>query len=88
MVVEAADTNWVDQGNSTTYPGNYLNRLGARHGKRTARGDNAWTNFAFFDGHVSLYPTEPYTRKTATGGNDNALIDYYTDTIFYLGKQR
>jgi prepilin-type N-terminal cleavage/methylation domain-containing protein/prepilin-type processing-associated H-X9-DG protein len=90
MVVEAADTNWMDQGKSEDprFPDNYLNRLGARHGKRTARGDNAWANFAFFDGHVGLYPTEPFTRKTITGGNDNALIDYYTDTIYYLSKQR
>jgi prepilin-type N-terminal cleavage/methylation domain-containing protein/prepilin-type processing-associated H-X9-DG protein len=90
MIVEAADTNWVDQGNSPVYPGNFLNRLGARHGKKTARGDNAWTNFAFFDGHVAMYPTEPYTRMGSHTAPtpDNTLIDYYTDTIFFLNKQR
>jgi len=55
---------------------------------KTADGANAWTNFAFFDGHVSLYPTEPYSRRQASGGNDNALIDYWSDTIFYLKNQR
>jgi prepilin-type N-terminal cleavage/methylation domain-containing protein/prepilin-type processing-associated H-X9-DG protein len=88
MVVEAANHNWVDQKVSTTFPYIYLKRLGGRHGKKTADGANAWTNFAFFDGHVSLYPTEPYSRRQASGGNDNALIDYWSDTIFYLKNQR
>ena len=90
MVVEAADTNWMDQGISEDprFPDNRLNRIGARHGKRTARGDNAWTNLAFFDGHVALYPTEPFTRPTVSGKSDNALIDYSADTIFYLNNQR
>jgi prepilin-type N-terminal cleavage/methylation domain-containing protein len=35
MIVEAADQNWYDQTDSGTYPGNFLKRLGARHGKRT-----------------------------------------------------
>jgi prepilin-type processing-associated H-X9-DG protein len=90
MVVEAANGNWVDQKVSTDprYPYLFLVRLGARHGKVTSDGANAYTNFAFFDGHVALYPTEPYTRKTTTGGNDNALIDYYSETVFYLTKQK
>ena len=45
MIVEAADQNWYDQ--TERSPGNFLCRLGARHGKRTADGKNAWTNMAF-----------------------------------------
>jgi prepilin-type N-terminal cleavage/methylation domain-containing protein/prepilin-type processing-associated H-X9-DG protein len=88
MVIEAANHNWVDQKTSTTYPYIFLRRLGARHGKKTADGANAYTNFAFFDGHVALYPTEPYSKRQASGGNDNALIDFWTETIFYLKNQR
>jgi prepilin-type processing-associated H-X9-DG protein len=96
MIVESADSNWFDQVLSQKYNGqngttaNYLNRLGARHGKRTADGANAFTNFAFFDGHVGLYPTEPYGRKSPNAGGtpDNSLIDYYQGTIFFVNKQR
>ena len=88
MVVEAANANWVDQKVSTSFPNIVLKRLAARHGKRTADGANAWTNFAFFDGHVGLYPTEPYTRKQQGSGSDNALVDYRTETVFYLTRQR
>jgi prepilin-type N-terminal cleavage/methylation domain-containing protein/prepilin-type processing-associated H-X9-DG protein len=90
MVIEAADSNWFDQTPSTKYPYIYLRRLGARHGKRTADSANAWTNFAFFDGHVGLYETLPYTRKSTsktTGTPDNSLIDYYRETIFFVNKQ-
>jgi prepilin-type N-terminal cleavage/methylation domain-containing protein/prepilin-type processing-associated H-X9-DG protein len=99
MVIEAADTNWPDQGVSEDprFFDNRLNRIGARHGKRTARGDDAWTNLAFFDGHVALYPTRPFSRAATpeeidqcegAGSGDNALITFYRDTIFFLNKQR
>src|SRR5262249_12426256 len=57
MVAEAANPNWHDNTQSVKYPGIYLVRLGGRHGKKTADGANAWTNMAFFDGHVALFPT-------------------------------
>jgi hypothetical protein len=88
MIVEACDSNWVDQKVSPVNANIYLQRLGARHGKKTADGLNAFTNFAFFDGHVGLYATEPYTHKTIGSGSDNALVDYYRETIFYLSRQR
>jgi len=94
MIVEAADSNWFDQKNGPPFPNIYLRRLGARHGKKTADGANAWTNFAFFDGHVGLYATEPYTRKCTdpakyhASSSDNRLPEYYTGTIFFLNKQR
>ena len=79
MLVEASNTNWYDQTQSSTYPGLFLRRLGARHGKKTANGANAWTNFAFFDGHVALFPTEPISL-----GGFAALN---RDHIFFLGSQ-
>ena len=90
MMVEAATPNWMDQKPSTAFPYIFLPRMGARHGKKTRDGANARTNLAFFDGHVGLYDTEPFTRKSPSSGNtaDNALIDQYTGTIFYLNKQR
>jgi prepilin-type N-terminal cleavage/methylation domain-containing protein/prepilin-type processing-associated H-X9-DG protein len=94
MLVEAADTNWVDQTQGKDAAANiYLKRLGARHGKKTADGLNAFTNFAFFDGHVGLYATEPYTRLCPSGvpgksNPDNMIIWYNQETIFYLGRQK
>jgi prepilin-type N-terminal cleavage/methylation domain-containing protein/prepilin-type processing-associated H-X9-DG protein len=97
MLVEAADTNWMDQNPSARFPNTIcLRRMGARHGKKTADGANAWTNLAFFDGHVGSYPTEPFSRRINfpesslhQGANpDNGMITFYNDTIFYLGKQK
>jgi len=82
MIVEASNENWYDQTDSTKYPGNFLRRLGARHGRKTADGANAFTNFAFFDGHVGLYPTIDYEKPKDQ--NDNL----YRETIFYLNKQK
>jgi prepilin-type N-terminal cleavage/methylation domain-containing protein/prepilin-type processing-associated H-X9-DG protein len=60
MVCEAASINWNAQ---TVSPVNgfnhYAPRIGARHGDTTPDGTNAWTNIAFFDGHVTLWPTLP-----------------------------
>ena len=79
MLVEAANNNWYDQGDA--YP--WLPRLGARHGKKTGDGLNAWTNFAFFDGHVSLYPSADFQ-----GPNKDMPDRFYQGTIFYLNKQQ
>jgi prepilin-type N-terminal cleavage/methylation domain-containing protein/prepilin-type processing-associated H-X9-DG protein len=64
MIVEAADQNWWDQTESTKYPGMcFVRRLGARHGKAHGPdGMYAYSNFAFFDGHVALYDVEPFVR--------------------------
>jgi len=93
MLVEASNNNWVDQAVSSVNPNIYLQRLGARHGQRTADGQNAWTNFAFFDGHVGLYATEPFTRKAPAGtpgaaNPDNMLPAMVRETIFYLNQQK
>ena len=81
MIVEAGDKNWYDS--STTKTAAHpikLPRLGARHGKRTGDGLDAYTNIAFFDGHVSSYATIEFSK--------NGPAAYTRDTIFYLNKQR
>jgi len=32
-------------------------------GKQTANGANAWTNLAFFNGHVSFFPSERFNKN-------------------------
>jgi len=94
MIVEAADQNWYDQTDSTPitgYPGNFLKRLGARHGQRTPDsghkwpGGNAMTNMAFFDGHVALYPSKIFEQR-ADGTKDQPDLQV-KDVIFYVNKQ-
>jgi prepilin-type N-terminal cleavage/methylation domain-containing protein/prepilin-type processing-associated H-X9-DG protein len=89
MVVEAGDINWHDQNvgkyNGADVPGIYLRRLGARHGKKSADGLNAWTNIAFFDGHVSTYNSAEFQQQP--GRTDNKLQWLNSGTIFYLGQQ-
>jgi len=69
MIAEAGDPNWVSQSPATLVKGvlHYAFRLGARHGKKTTDGTNAYTNFAFFDGHVALFPTAPIDLNDGTG---------------------
>jgi prepilin-type N-terminal cleavage/methylation domain-containing protein/prepilin-type processing-associated H-X9-DG protein len=55
MVVEASNILWNAQGSSP----HWAPRIGARHGQQTADRTNAYTNLAFFDGHVALFPTLP-----------------------------
>jgi len=83
MLVEASNENWFDQTASTKYPSSvFLRRLGARHGKLTADGANAFTNFAFFDGHVSLYPTADFVNPK------DKMDKFVRETIFYINKQK
>ena len=90
MITEAASVNWVDA-SAQTRAGEtmYMSRLGARHGQKTANGNNASSNFAFFDGHVALLPTKPISEyvdpKAGVGGN--LYIPESTGAIFVLAKQ-
>jgi prepilin-type processing-associated H-X9-DG protein len=75
MIIEAAEVNWPDQTakQNPTNVGewNYLCRWGARHGQKTQDGNNAFSNVAFFDGHVDLlatYPIETYVPAGKTPG--------------------
>jgi len=85
MIVEASNNNWYDQAQGkrggVALPYIWLRRLGARHGKKTGDGLNAWTNIAFFDGHVAPYPTEDFQFPRYH------LDNFYQGTIFYLNKQ-
>jgi prepilin-type processing-associated H-X9-DG protein len=81
MIVEAPNPNWHDPAASSKYGNTIrLRRLAGRHGKKMGPGGaNAWTNMAFFDGHVSYFPTE---RFQASG----ALGKFRDETVFFLGK--
>ena len=54
-------------------------RIAARHGAVTNGGKDGFANHAFFDGHVSLHPTEPYSKA-------GDFLDR-VGTVFYLSKQ-
>ena len=81
MLIEAASNNWYFR--NPSYP--YWGRLGARHGKKSADGLNAWTNFAFFDGHVAQFPTTDFMDDTDT---PNSPSGKYQGTIFFLNNQK
>ena len=90
MIVEAGDINWHDQGvgQLAGVPLTnkiYLDRLGARHGKKSGDGLNAWTNMAFFDGHVELFNSADFQLNAAK--TDNALQWMVQTPIFYLNQQ-
>jgi prepilin-type processing-associated H-X9-DG protein len=87
MVVEAGNPNWhATSVPSVKYPGIYMVRLGGRHGQKTPDGANAWTNMAFFDGHVALYPTVKFNAgPTATPSQPQSK--FKSETIFWLSYQ-
>lgn len=67
MIAEAAHMNWVDQTSSAGIWGNddkglpnFMLRWAARHGQKTRDGRNAFSNIAFFDGHVETVASQPY----------------------------
>jgi prepilin-type processing-associated H-X9-DG protein len=86
MIAEAANPNWHDPTVSAKYPGLYLKKLAARHGKKTANGANAFVNFAFFDGHVTLLPSADY--NTPPAGSVFPEDKFKNGTIFWLGHQK
>jgi prepilin-type N-terminal cleavage/methylation domain-containing protein/prepilin-type processing-associated H-X9-DG protein len=93
MVAEATDPNWVTQTAHAGYPGHYACRLGARHGTRTIDGTNASTNFAFFDGHVALFPTKPIDSNDGTVSNPSgqpgvSAMGAGSGTIFTIFNQQ
>jgi prepilin-type N-terminal cleavage/methylation domain-containing protein/prepilin-type processing-associated H-X9-DG protein len=79
MLVEAAEANFT-YAPDMTYPDNKAQRMGARHGKKTANGRDAFTNFAYFDGHVGLFPSQPIS-KAGFGA-------FTRDHVFFLRKQQ
>jgi prepilin-type N-terminal cleavage/methylation domain-containing protein/prepilin-type processing-associated H-X9-DG protein len=90
MIGEAGDPDWVN--NTGVLHGgklHYAGRMAARHGKRTVDGNNAYTNFAFFDGHVAMFPTQPIdqnagTSKAVLNMKGCAGMGQSTGTVFSL----
>jgi prepilin-type processing-associated H-X9-DG protein len=93
MIGEAAALNWVDM-SKKTYGTLVMDlvRMGARHGKRTADGLNAYTNVAFFDGHVSLMASLPLQTKGKDGIRSSSPDAHYLyesdDAIIFMGSQK
>jgi prepilin-type processing-associated H-X9-DG protein len=81
MIVEASNPNFYDQ-TASGNPPIYMRRLGARHGKRTSDGRNAFTNFAFFDGHVGMYPSLQYQTPPTFPADK-----WFRETIFWVNNQ-
>ena len=83
MIMETAGTNnpWTaSAGYSVNGKAYAITRIGARHGLKfndasngtnTVIGSDASFNFAFFDGHVALYPSYPLCTKSGA----NWLVD-------------
>jgi prepilin-type N-terminal cleavage/methylation domain-containing protein len=87
MIAEAADPNWVDQNPPGPAPNGkmlYIRRIGARHGKKTADGLNAFTNVCYFDAHVELKATEPISTIDP---DDEATLHEPSGFIIYLNRQ-
>ena len=67
----------------------WMTTLAARHGKKSANGNNAFTNIAFFDGHVALLNTQPiedYVNSAGQGGGPN--IPPSVGVTFTLSQNR
>lgn len=83
MVVMAFDGNaynWSNIANSTGLSA----RISGRHGKATNNGKDGSFNAAFFDGHVTLLSTEPYTLA---GTANSAMSITKKEVIFWLHDQ-
>jgi prepilin-type N-terminal cleavage/methylation domain-containing protein/prepilin-type processing-associated H-X9-DG protein len=87
LVVMAFDGNawnWSNVSGSTGYSA----RISGRHGKPLNNGKDGFFNCAFFDGHVTLQSTEPYTLAQQNGQtNQKALSVIKSETIFWLSDQ-
>jgi prepilin-type N-terminal cleavage/methylation domain-containing protein/prepilin-type processing-associated H-X9-DG protein len=80
MLVEGNNYNIGDQG-AASQP-HRLRRVAARHGNKTHDGREAYTNYAFFDGHVTLYPSARVDLSP------KGVDDFKQETIFSISKQK
>ena len=85
MLMETNSNNPLDQ--AQVVAGHKARRLAARHGQKTSDGMNASTNMAFFDGHVTSFPTAQWDTKDPQK-NQTGFIANKRDAIFYLNDQR
>jgi prepilin-type processing-associated H-X9-DG protein len=88
MIVEAADPNWMQETGQPNINGTgrtvYIRRIGARHGKKTADGLNAYSNVCYFDGHVELKATEPISTADP---EDTKNFCESSGFVIYLNRQ-
>ena len=83
LVVMAFDGNTYNWNNISGSTG-LSARISGRHGNATNNGKDGSFNVAFFDGHVTLLSTEPYTRA---GTANTALSATRSDAVFWLHDQ-
>ena len=88
LVVMAFDGNaynWSSPAGST----GYSSRISGRHGKPLNDGKDGWFNCAFFDGHVTLLSTEPYSIAHTSGvaKDQKAMSINKNEAIFWLHDQ-
>jgi prepilin-type N-terminal cleavage/methylation domain-containing protein/prepilin-type processing-associated H-X9-DG protein len=81
MAFDGNTYNWNNIAGSTGLSA----RISGRHGKATNDGKDGMFNCAFFDGHVTLLSTEPYTKA---GTANTALSATPNDAIFWLHDQK
>lgn len=86
MLVEGQANNIRNPG-SGAYAGDRMPRLNAPHGQKTKDGKEAWTNMAFFDGHVVLEPSIRFDVDDPNTTVDYGFDPFHTDTIGELGNQ-
>ena len=102
LVVEASAVSWDANGNITppTAPDPAITptatqgvpqRLAGRHGDALNGGLDGYTNFAFFDGHVSKYSTVPYSKTqwayAIENSTNSGIHSPVQDTLFYIQQQ-
>jgi prepilin-type N-terminal cleavage/methylation domain-containing protein/prepilin-type processing-associated H-X9-DG protein len=93
-VVESSAASWDTNNQSLINVGSatssYALRLGARHGDSLNQGLDGYTNFAYFDGHVTKHSTAPYSKYTTAYWISPAgkiMMPIEQDTIFYFQSQ-
>jgi prepilin-type N-terminal cleavage/methylation domain-containing protein/prepilin-type processing-associated H-X9-DG protein len=78
MLLETTALNWPHA--QTGGPAGILtNRISAQHGQVSRDGYNAWTNIAFFDGHVDLIATSVLCTQNLANNPGGVIV--------YLGSQ-
>ncbi len=93
-VIESSAASWDTNSQALINVGVATNshalRLGARHGDTLNGGLDGFTNFAYFDGHVTKHSTVPYTQSATAYWISPAGITMKPveqDTIFYFQSQ-
>ena len=104
LVVEASAVSWDANSNIAPTPPDPVitpapgvgvpQRLAGRHGDALNGGLDGYTNFSFFDGHVSKYSTVPYSKsqwayavQRVAGNSSSGLLSPVQDTLFYIQQQ-